>query len=345
MKAYQLERPGDVSGIILRDRYQRPLGPTEILVRVKAASINRRDLMIVEKTYPLPPKLGVVPLSDGAGEVVATGDRVKRFKVGDRVTGSYWPKWRDGRLTPDLIDQLGCTLDGMGAEYAFLDEQWAVRLPDHLSWEEGACLSCAGVTAWCAVTGSEFAGPGRTVLTLGTGDVSLFAVMFARLMGCRVIATTSSPAKAARLRALGADEVVNYSETPEWGNAVRSLTDGAGVDLVIETMGPPTFAQSLIAAARYSEIVLLIWKAPGHPNLVIPGNVYGPTLASIRRLFVGSRADLEAMIKAIAQHSLSPVIDKQFVFEQLHEAYDYFASRAGFGKIVIRESELRETSR
>ena len=345
MKAYQLERPGDLSGILLRDRDQRQPGPTEILIRVKAASINRRDLMILGKTYPLPPKPGVIPLSDGAGEVVAIGDRVTRFKTGDRVTGSYWPKWRDGLLASDLVDQLGCTLDGMGAEYALLDEQWAVRLPDHISWQEGACLSCAGVTAWCAVTGSGFAGPGRTVLTLGTGDVSLFAVQFAKLMGSRVIATTSSPAKAEKLRTLGADEVVNYAETPDWGSAVRSLTGGTGVDLVVETMGPPTIAQSLIAAARYSEIVLLIWKAPGHPDLVVPGDVYGPTLASIRRLFVGSRADLEAMIKAIAQHSLRPVIGKQFAFEQLHEAYDYFDSRAGFGKIVIHGYEPGETGR
>ncbi len=209
MRAYHLEKAGRFEGVVLRERPVPAPCPGEIVLRVHAASLNRRDLMLVEQTYPIPGKPGVVPLSDGAGEVVAIGAGVTRFKVGDRVTGNYFARWRDGRLAPDLRDQLGCTLDGMAADYAVLDEQWAVRLPDHLSWEEGACLSCAGVTAWCSVTGSDFARPGRTVLTLGTGDVSLFAVQFAKLTGCRVIVTTSSDAKAHRLRELGADEVIN----------------------------------------------------------------------------------------------------------------------------------------
>jgi NADPH:quinone reductase-like Zn-dependent oxidoreductase len=196
MKAYQLEKLGELDGIVLRDREQPTPDAADIVVRVRAASINRRDLMILDKTYPLPAKPGIVPLSDGAGEVVAIGDKVMRFKVGDRVTGSYWPKWRDGRLAADLVDQLGCTVDGMATEYAVLDEQWAVRLPDHLGYEEGACLSCAGVTAWCSTVGTHALRPGRTILTLGTGDVSLFSVQFAKLMGCRVIVTTSSDAKA-----------------------------------------------------------------------------------------------------------------------------------------------------
>src|SRR5262245_39799547 len=214
MKSYHIERTGRLDGVVLREREPPTPGPNDIVIRVRAASINRRDLMILGKTYPLLPKPDLVPLSDGAGEVVALGGKVTRFALGDRVTGNYWPKWRDGLLAPDLCVQLGCTLDGMAADYAVLDEEWGVRLPDHLTWEEGACLSCAGVTAWCSVMGTGTARPGRTVLTLGTGDVSLFAVQFAKLAGCRVIATTSSDAKAEKLRTLGADEVVNYVKTP-----------------------------------------------------------------------------------------------------------------------------------
>lgn len=332
MRTYHLQN----NEISLSERDDPKPGPTEILIRVHAASINRRDLMVLQGSYPLAARRGVVPLSDGAGEVVAVGDDVTRFAVGDRVTGSYWPRWRDGRLANDLIDQLGCTVDGMATEYAVLDEQWAVPVPDHLSWVEAACLSCAGVTAWCSVTGSGAAAPGRTVLTLGSGDVSLYAIQFAKLLGCKVIVTTSQDTKIDRLTALGADQVVNYRTTPHWGDAIRDLT--GGVDLVVETMGPETIEQSITATARYGEIVLLIWASPTHPGLVIPGAAYGPKLGAIRRLFVGSRRDLEDMTNAMAAHSVRPVIDQVFAFDQLTEAYRRFRSPQRFGKVVIRTS-------
>src|SRR5215831_13857265 len=177
---------GRVEGIVATERPVPEPGPTEILIRVHAATINRRDIMLLEQTYPRPAVRGVVPLSDGAGEVVAIGERVTRFAVGDRVTGNYWPRWLQGRLTNGALDQLGCTVDGFATEYATVDQDWAVRVPGHLTWPEAASLSCAGVTAWCAVTGYGIQ-PGATVLTLGTGDVSLFAVQFAAMMGCRVI--------------------------------------------------------------------------------------------------------------------------------------------------------------
>lgn len=336
MRAYHIAGLGRIEGVVLRHDSDPAPGPTDIVVRVRAATLNRRDLMILERTYPLPSRPDVVPLSDGAGEVVAVGDRVTRFAIGDRVTCNYFPRWRDGRLAPDMLDQLGCTIDGMAAEYAVLDEQWAVRLPDHLTWEEGACLTCAGVTAWCAVFGSGAAGPDRTVLTLGTGDVSLFAVQFAKLSGCRVIATTSQDAKAEKLRSLGADEVVNYVATSQWGSAVWKQTGGAGVDLVVETMGPETIEQSLIAVARHGEIVVLIWKSRDRQSMVLPADAYGPKLATIRRLFVGPRVELEAMIRAMSFHRMHPVVDSVFEFEKLHAAYRHFQQRSGFGKVVVR---------
>jgi len=305
-------------------------------VRLHAASLNRRDLMILNRTYPLPARPEVVPLSDGAGEVIRIGSAVTRFKVGDRVTGSYFPKWRTGVLESDAVDQLGCTVDGMAADTVRLDEQWAVALPEHLSWEEGACLSCAAVTAWSSLFGGTPLQPGRTVLILGSGDVALFAVQFARLAGLRVIATTSSDLKAGSLLALGAHEVVNYQPTPAWGEAVRELTRHQGADLVVETMGPPTIEQSLVAAARHSEIALLIWKSERQQEVVLPAGAYGPKLVNLRRLFVGPRSALEAVVRAIALHRLRPVIDHVFDFAELHAAYRHMESTARFGKVVLR---------
>jgi len=337
VQAYHLDAFEKIEGILLGELDEPQLGPHDIVVKVRAASLNRRDIMILEKSYPLPGKQGIIPLSDGAGEVVRVGEKVSRFKLGDRVIGNYFPKWRDGRLAPDCIDQLGCTVDGMATQYALLNEQWAVPIPGYLSWEEAACLSCAGLTAWCSLTGSGALRAGQTVLTLGTGDPSLFAVQLAKAMGCRVVATTSQEAKAEKLRALGADHVVNYVKNPQWGAEVRALTGNVGVDLIVETMGPETIEQSLIAAARYSEIVVLIWKSAAQSSMVLPATAYGPKLATIRRLFVGSRADLEAFLKAIELRKMRPVIDRTFGFNDLQEAYRYFIDRVGFGKVVLTD--------
>jgi NADPH:quinone reductase-like Zn-dependent oxidoreductase len=334
MQAYHLERFGSVDGIVLGECREPACGPTEIVVRVQAASLNRRDIMILAQSYPLPARPGVVPLSDGAGEVVAVGSEVTRFGPGDRVTGSYFARWRDGRFAPDLVDQLGCTLDGMLAEFIVMDEQWAVRLPDHLGWDEAATLSCAGVTAWNTVASSGLA-PGNTVLTLGTGGVSLFAIQFARLAGCRVIAVTSRGDKAERLRALGADHVIDRTATPGWGEAVRDLTGGGGADLIVETIGPETLDQSLVASALHGQIVLLITSSARRPRIELTGAEWAGKLTTLRRVFVGSRADLEAMVEAIAVHKLRPVIERTFPFAEAREAYGFFMGGDVFGKVVI----------
>ncbi len=343
MRTYLLDKPGSVDGIVAAETARPAPTGTQILVRVHAAALNRRDLLILNQRYPLPSTPGVVPLSDGAGEIVAVGEAVSRFAVGDRVVGGYWPRWHDGRLRPDLIDQLGCTLDGMLTEYALLDEQWATAVPDHLSWEEAATLPCAALTAWNSVTGGAPLHPGQTVLTLGTGSVALFSLQFAKAMGCRVVATTSSAAKASRLRELGADHVIDYTATPRWWQEVREATGGLGADLVVETNGPATIEQSVRAAAFYGEIVLL-WAsvAPaGTPGstLEIPGDALASSLVSIRRLFVGNRADHEAMNRAISAHRLRPVIDRVFDFTAVREAYAYYADTAPLGKVVIRIME------
>jgi NADPH:quinone reductase-like Zn-dependent oxidoreductase len=223
----------------------------------------------------------------------------------------------------------------MLAEYILMDEQWAVSVPEHLSWDEAATLTCAGVTAWSAVANSGAAMPGNTVLTLGTGGVSLYAIQFAKMFGCRVIAATSRNEKADRLRALGADEVINHAATPDWGKRVRELTAGLGADLVVETIGPDTVEQSLIAASLYGQIVLLITRGGKTSRIEIDGSAWSSSLASIRRVFVGSRADLEGMNRAIAAHKLRPVIDRVFPFGDAHEAYRHFMRGDVFGKVVI----------
>ncbi|PBB67763.1 alcohol dehydrogenase [Mesorhizobium sp. WSM4312] len=333
MRSYRLEGSGGTECLVMRDEPQPQPKPHEIVVRVRAASLNRRDTMILNGTYPLQPRQGVVPLSDGAGDVVATGDAVTRFAVGDRVTGSYFARWIDGRINAGLIDQLGCTLDGMLAEYAVLDEQWAARLPDHLEWREAATLTCAGVTAWNAVMSAGIPKPGQWVLVIGSGGVSLFALQFAKLLGCRVAAVTSRAEKADRLRMLGADLVISTSDMLEWGAAVRDQT--GGIDLVVETGGPATFAQSLIASTLYGHIVLLTLQDAKGGSIQIPAALYQRSLATISRLFVGNRSNLEAMLRAVSQHRLRPVVDKVFAFSEARDAYRHFQQGDVFGKVVV----------
>ncbi|TPJ32788.1 NAD(P)-dependent alcohol dehydrogenase [Mesorhizobium sp. B2-8-3] len=333
MQTYRLEGQGSIDKLALREEAMPQPGPRQIVVRVRATSHNRRDTMILNGTYPLAPRAGIVPLSDGAGEVVAVGDGATRFAIGDRVTGSYFARWIDGRMHPGIVDQLGCTLDGMLCEYALLDEQWAVRLPDHLSWQEAATFTCAGLTAWSALTGAEIPKPGQWVLTIGSGGVALFALQFAKLMGCRVAAVTSRAEKAERLRTLGADLVIAVAGTPEWGVKLREAT--GGIDLVVETGGPATFTQSLIASALYGRIVLLTVQDHNGKSVEIPGAVYQRSLVTIGRLFVGSRNELEAMLAAVAAHRLKPVLDKVFPFAEAREACRHFQRGDVFGKVVI----------
>ncbi|RRH89320.1 NAD(P)-dependent alcohol dehydrogenase [Mesorhizobium tamadayense] len=333
MQTYRLEGQGGIDRLALREEAVPQPGPHQIVVRVRATSLNRRDTMILNGTYPLTPRPGIVPLSDGAGEVVGIGDAVTRFAVGDRVTGSYFARWVDGRMHPGVVDQLGCTLDGMLSEYTLLDEQWAVRLPEHLSWQEATTFTCAGLTAWSALTGAEVPKPGQLVLVIGSGGVALFALQFAKLAGCRVAAVTSRAGKADRLRALGADLVIATAEIPEWGMKLREAT--GGIDLVVETGGPATFVQSLIASSLYGRIVLLTVQDQKGKAVEIPGAVYQRSLATIGRVFVGSRSALEAMLAAVATHRLRPVIDRVFPFAEAREAYRHFQQGDIFGKVVI----------
>ncbi|QDL73192.1 NAD(P)-dependent alcohol dehydrogenase [Streptomyces malaysiensis subsp. malaysiensis] len=299
----------------------------EVLVRVKASSLNARDLLIVTGRYSVDVPPGRIPLSDGAGVVEAVGDGVSRFRVGDRVAGTFHPTWLYGPF-PEWGQLRGTHRDGWLTEYIALDEQSAVAVPDHLTFEEAATLPCAALTAWSAVSG---VGPGDALLVQGSGGVSLFALQLARLAGARVLATTSSDDKARRLSALGASDVVDYTSTPEWGARVRAITDG-GADRVVEIGGAGTLSQSIDAVAHGGQIALVGNLAAGDGMDV---NRFFRRAATLRSISVGSRGDFERMNKVIAQNRLRPVIDRVFPFDQAPEAFAHFEKGPRFGKVAI----------
>lgn len=337
MRAYRPDQPGGIEHLRLREEPDPVPQRGEVLVRVRATSLNYRDLLLLGGTYRLPGKGGLVPLSDAAGEVVALGPDVSRFAVGDRVINSFHPNWFGGRRAAEpASDTYGNVREGWLSEYRAVSENALVALPDSLSFEQGATLPCAAVTAWTALAG---VGPSDIVLTQGTGGVSLFALQLAKLLGARVVATTSSAGRAERLRALGADDVIDYVAEPEWGKAVLDVTGGRGVDRIIEVGGPATFAQSLVAAGTHGAEIAVVGflgeeGAPiGYMDLFRSG-------VSLRKVWVGSRGDTEELLRLLAVRRLEPVIDAVFPFVDAVEALRCFESRGNFGKIVIAGSLL-----
>jgi NADPH:quinone reductase-like Zn-dependent oxidoreductase len=333
MRSYHANLGAGIDGLRVSEHDAPKPGTGEVLIRVRASSLSFRELMILRGWYPLPIKPDVVPISDGAGEVVEIGDGVSRVAVGDRVTASIFPRWIDGRWAAEYTPQLGGSLDGMLTEYAVLHQDALVHFPDHLSFEEAACLPCAAVTAWNALTGGRGLRSGQTVLTLGSGGVSLFALQFAKASGARVVATTGSDEKAKRLLALGADEVVNYRSTPDWPERVRELTGGDGADHVIEVTGALAGSVESIAMEGEIAFVGLLGRDAGLPP-IDPGVLWTKAL-TLRAIAVGSRAQFEAMNRAIDVNGLRPVIDRVFGFDQAVDAYRYYEEAHPFGKVVI----------
>ncbi len=311
-------------------------GPHEMLVRMRAFSLNYRDLMLAEGRYGTPTPPDLVPLSDGAGEVVAVGAAVRRFKPGDRVASCFFADWDDGELSyAGAGSARGGAIAGVLSQYAVLNEGGAVPVPADYSFEQAAALPCAAVTAWHALVGFGRIAAGGTVLVQGTGGVSMFALQFARGMGARVICTSSSDAKLERARALGADETINYLRIPEWQDEVRRLTGKAGVDLVVEVGGAGTLPRSMQAAragGRIAIIGVLTGRAQIDPSAILFRRL------SLRGILVGSRAMFEAMNRAIGTLSLRPVIDRGFGFDEVPAALHHLKGGSHFGKIVISAS-------
>ncbi|MEU7145160.1 NAD(P)-dependent alcohol dehydrogenase [Nocardia sp. NPDC046473] len=332
--AYQLDPLRGLDGLTIAAQEVPEPGPHQVVIRVRAASVNRRDLMLMDGVYPLPATPGIIPLSDGVGEVIALGENVTRAALGDRITASYFVRWIDGPQRPAMAaEQYGANFDGMLATYAVIEEDSVVHVPAHLTDVEAATLTCAGVVAWAALTKPVPVVLGETVLTVGSGTVALFAVQYAKMLGARVFSVTSSPGKAEGLRKLGADEVIVSTETPDWDQAVQELTGGLGVEHVVDAVGLPTLSKSVRSGGYNTQITMI--GAVQSPVAESVAEVFGSQYASIRRIAVGSRTDFEAMNRTISEHRMRPLIDRVFPLDQAVAAYRYFRDDNPFGKVVV----------
>jgi NADPH:quinone reductase-like Zn-dependent oxidoreductase len=334
MRVFEIRDAFGMDNLVLSERKEPSPRYGQILLKVRAVSLNYRDLLVIKGLYNPRIPLPLIPFSDGAGDVVAVGEGVKRTKVGDRVAGIFMQDWLAGEPNESVArSALGGDIDGMLSDYVVLSEDGVVRIPQHLSYEEGAALPCAGVTAWHAVMESRLKA-GETVLILGTGGVSLFALQFARISGARVIITSGSEEKLARAKEMGATYGINYQSMPDWSGEVRKLTGAAGADLVVEVGGAGTLPHSLKAVRTGGQISLIgiLSGTSGQINLL-------PLIMKrivLKGIFVGSREMFEAMNKAIGLHNLHPVIDRIFQFKETKEALQYMESGKHFGKICIK---------
>lgn len=307
----------------------------EVLVRVRAASLNHRDVYVLKGQYPMPPRPTLVPLSDGAGEVISTGTGVTRFKPGDRVAAIFFQRWLAGRPDADALSSaLGGQLDGMLSEYVCLSQEGLVAVPEGYSYEEASTLPCAAVTAWNGLVTRGRMQSGDNVLMLGTGGVSIFGLQFAAAAGARPVVTSSSDEKLARAEALGARATVNYLHTPEWSRAVRAATDDVGVHQVLEVGGAGTLAQSIASLAPGGHIAL-IGGLTGFGG-EIPARALLHANATASGIYVGSRENFEAMNAFIESHRIRPVIDRAYALDEALAAYQRMEAGQHFGKIVIK---------
>jgi NADPH:quinone reductase-like Zn-dependent oxidoreductase len=329
--AYNLTKLGGKDISPIEKSLERP-HPHQVVIKMKAASLNFRDLMVAKGIYgkiPVP----IVPLSDGAGEVVEIGERVKRFKVGDRVCPAFMPDWVSGALNAEVgKTSLGAFADGVLQEYATFAESALVHIPEYLSYEEAATLPCAAVTAWNALFAGYDLKPGQTVLTLGTGGVSIFALQLARMAGAKVISTSSSDQKITMLKELGATHTINYKTTPKWDEAVMELTGGKGVDHVVEVGGAGTLDRSIKSTKVGGHVALIGVLSQGDFN---PISILMKSL-TVQGVFVGSRTMFENLNQALASHQIKPVIDKVFPADKIVDALEYLESGKHFGKIVLK---------
>jgi NADPH:quinone reductase-like Zn-dependent oxidoreductase len=335
MKAVELRGAFGLDHLALTGRPDPRPGHGEVLVRVRAVSLNYRDLLTVRGQYNPKQKLPLIPCSDGVGEIVEVGDGVTRVRPGERVCANFAQRWIAGEPTREkLRSTLGGPLDGMLAELVALSEEGVVRVPDHLTDEEAATLPCAGLTAWSTLVTDGGLTAGDSVLLQGTGGVSIFALQFAKLLGLRVIITSSSDEKLARARGLGADEGINYRQTPDWAVRVKELTGGIGVDHVVEVGGAGTLKQSL-QAVRIGGTVSVMGVLAGNA-LELPLPLIFMQRIRMQGILVGSREGFEAMNRAIALHRLRPVVDRVFPMEEARAALELMDRGGHFGKICIK---------
>jgi NADPH:quinone reductase-like Zn-dependent oxidoreductase len=334
MKAIRIRHPAAIDSLVFEDMADAPPpGFGEIKVRIRAASLNFRDALVVKGFFPA--EDGRIPLSDAAGEVVEVGAGVTEFSTGDHVVSTFHPNWQDGDIDrARLNNSPGGPAEGYACELATRPVSHFTRAPTNLGFAEAATLPCAGVTAWRAVVSDGQVKPGESVLILGTGGVSLFALQFAKAAGAQAIATSSSADKLARLRELGADHAIDYRRTENWGEEVLALTGGRGVDHVIEVGGPHTMAQSLIAV-RSGGHVAVIGAVAGFEIDTMPFAIVQAKRLRLQGVTVGSRRDQAEMVRAIEQTGLKPVIDRTFALADTADAFRRLESGAHFGKVCV----------
>lgn len=332
MKAAVIRKSDKGCGLVMEDRPRPVPGPGEVLVRIRALSINYRDRMLAEGFIPVDD--GRIPMTDGAGEVVALGEDVTDLAIGDPVMSQFFPRWQSGKPTGATVGQVtGQQKDGVASEYMVAPAISLTAIPAGWSYVDAATLPCAALTAWRAVMVEAALRPGQSLLIQGTGGVAIFALQFARAAGVRVFATTSTPAKAERLHAMGAEAVINYRETPEWGACVQELTQGRGVDAVIDLGGAATLDQSLTAVCTGGR-VLMVGAMSGWSGSIATGIAIMNNIA-MQGITVGSRADQQDMVRALEASGIRPVVDTVFEFDALADAFAHQASGEHFGKICV----------
>lgn len=335
MRVFQIQDGWGFDNLKLATRPEPKPGPGEVLLRMRAASLNYRDLVVPDRGYgSFTGTLPLIPISDGVGEVVEVGEGVTRVAVGDRACPLFNQKWISGE--PDLArlsQTLGGPIDGVMTELMCLSEQGVARVPAHLSDEQAAALPCAALTAWSALTSCSSTRAGDQVLIQGSGGVALFALQFAKLMGANVTVISSSDEKIERLKAMGADSTINYREVPEWGKPARELTGGRGFDHIVELGGEKTLPQSL-RCVRPGGVLSMIGILSGS-SMSTPLGLIITRQVRLQGVTVGHRDGFEAMLRAIEHHRLEPVVDRVFAFEELKEAMAYLKTGAQFGKICL----------
>jgi len=332
MKVAAVKKPGGLGNLVIEDRPDPKPKAGEVLVRVRASSLNYHDFIVALGGIPTPD--GRIPMSDGAGEVVAVGEGVTKWKTGDRVISLFFPNWQSGQVeAAGFASVPGDGADGFGCELYAGPETAFTRMPKGWTFDEAATLPCAALTAWRGMYVETRTKPGDWVLVQGTGGVSIFALQFAKATGARVIATSSSQAKMEKLRALGADHVINYKETPDWGKKAFELTGGRGVDEVVEIGGPGTMAQS-INACRPGGHISLIGVLTGVSGEVPTAALFSRNI-TLSGITVGSQRHQEDMVDAIDATGFKPVIDSRFPLDQIAAAFAHQASQQHFGKIVL----------
>lgn len=332
---YTLRRGAGIDGLTLRTRASRALAAGEVRVRIRAVGLNYRDLMLAQGTAG-PADRDVVPTSDGAGDVIEVGDGVSDLRVGDRVISTFFPDWQDGPADAAALSRaLGGSMDGVLAEEVVLPASAWVRMPEHLAYTEGAALTCAGVTAWHALFGLEPLPAGATVALLGTGGVSTWALLLAKAAGLRTVVTSSDDGKLQLARAAGADLTVNYRTTPEWGQAILDATDGRGVDRVVETVGPATMAQSILALKTGGSAAIIGRLSGAAPAQFDPAELFSGAKRLVG-LMVGSQRMTNDLARFLEAHRLHPLIDRVGSFDDAAASYAALAQGRHVGKIVLR---------